>query len=694
MKRLCLITILLIAAIPMFSQPSQTFQWGVKAGGSGADRVADIASMGNNLYVTGQFAGSFTSGNQSVAAENEGGLFLLRLDKNGNTNWIQTLTGTPENKASRITTSGENILVGGTLLGTVNIGKSSFTGEGQALFVSSWTEKGKTNWLSRLSYSGFATLDVLEPTSQGNLLAGGLFQGTLKPEGFEQISLSDKRAYLMPLSSDGKPKALLTSTGKGSHRLVSATTAADGGLLLLFSITGDFGFGGIPAIESPRNMENGLALVKTSSSGEAVWIKLFPGTGYFEGVKVLAMPLGDALICANYSSPVTINDTLMGSKGNMEAALLLFSADGKFKKAKTLASPVAVRALDVMFSRSGNVLVTGYFRQEYATKSFGVKSRSAWGDLFLLQTDANLDEVWHDEPGENAASFSKAFTLDQTGNIVLAGAFNGKLKLQDKSLISDGDDDILVAKYYNCLQKKAIITGNPLLCEGGKTELAVSGDYNTYLWNGQWGQSALTVKQPGIYTVLAYDQTGCAAADTIEIKAMPKTGLGLPSAITVSPNSSALLTADEGFSLYRWSDGETTPQREVAYSDKCDSLYLSLSALSADGCEAKDSVRVKFAHVAAPGANQQVPGTGIYRNLSVKSWPNPVIDKLYFSISENGDYDVALYDEKGSSLYQLDLKGYLKGSEQSVDMTRMTSGPYLLTIRVSGVAFYFKIVKR
>lgn len=679
--------LLLCAALPGFSQPPQTFQWGVKAGGSGADQVAGIASVANNLYVTGQYGESFASGNQSAATENGGGMFLARIDKNGNTNWVQTMTGSPENKASRITTSGENILVGGTLHGTVAIGKSSFAGEGQALFVSSWTEKGKTNGFSRLPYSGFATLDVLETTAKGDLLVGGLFQGVLQPEGFEQISLTDKRAYLITLSSDGKPKALITSTGKGGHRLVSATTAADGGLLLLFSISGNFGFGNLPAIETPRNMEYGLALVKTSPSGDPVWMKLFPGTGYFEGVKVLAMSTGDALVCANYTSPVILNDTLMGSKGNMESALLLFSADGKLKKAKTLASPVAVRILDAMFARNGNVLVTGYFRQEYTTKSFDVTSRSARGDLFLLQTDANLNETWHDEPGENAASFSKAFTLDQEGNIVLAGAFNGKLNLHGKNLVSDGDNDILVAKYYNCLQKKAVITGDPFVCDGGKTGLKVTGDYATYLWNGQWGQSALTVTRPGIYTVMAYDKTGCAAADTILVESLPIPDLGLPSTVTVYPGQPVLLTAADGFTSYRWGDGLTTPQREVEYDSKQTQLDLTVSGVSSAGCTATDTISVKFVK-AEPTASTSA--------TSLRAWPNPVDEKLwwYLDIPLGNTVSVQLCDEKGATAYLTELKGYTTRSVQTIDMTRLTPGSYLLSLRVAGQTFIQKIVKK
>jgi len=693
MKRLYLIIIFLLEGILIFSQPSQTFQWGVKAGGTGEDKVAGITSLGDNFFIAGRFENQFTSGNQTVDG-NKQGIYIARLDNKGNTDWVRTLIGDPMNNATRITSTKENILVGGISQGTIKVEKSAFTSDGQALFVSSWNDKGKIQWLTQYPYQGFATLDALENTPQGNILAGGMFQGTMKPAGFEQTSITEKRAYLMMLSAEGKPQKLWMSEGKGSHRLVSASTADDGNRYLLFSITGDFGFGGIPAKETPRQMEYGLTLVKTNPAGEALWIKYIPGTGFVEGIKVLAMPSGEPLVCANYTNKVTVNDTIMGADGYMATALWLFSADGRLKKSHTLTSPVAVRTLDVLFAHNGNILMTGYFRQEYASSNLNVKSKLSYGDIFLLQTDDQLAEVWHDEPAEEAFSYGKAFTLDRSGNIVLTGAFNSKLDFRGQRLESSGGDDILVAKYYNCLQKKATITGNTMLCEGGKTTLSVSGDFSAYLWNGQWGQSDLTVKQPGVYTVLAYDKTGCAAADTAAVKTIQKNSLGLPVSVTIGPSQPVLLSATEGFTQYRWSDGETTPEREVVYNDKCDSLYLSLQAFSAEGCEARDSVKVKFAHVSTQGSNKQAPGTGIYRNLSVKSWPNPVVDKLYWSISENVEYDVSLYEEKGGALYRSNVKNYLGGSVQTIDMTKMISGVYLLTIRIDGMVTIFKIVKK
>ena len=679
--------VLPLVPLLLFSQPSQTFQWGVKAGGKGLDIVTDITSIENNLYVTGRFGGSFSSGGESTPKGVENGIYVLKLDKNGNTSWVRTLLGTGENNASRITSSGENILLGGTIDGKVQSEKGSFADEGRAIFISRWNENGKVLWLSKLLYNGFATLDVLESTPSEGMVAGGMFQGSIKTDAGELVSPTDKRAYLITLTSAGKPAGAMISWGKGSHRLISSALAKDGGHYLLFSITGDFGFGNGTVTETPHNMDNGLALVKTTVSGETVWTKIFPGTGYFEGIKSLVMPNEDIMICANFTKTIKIYDTVLVAKQGLEAALLTFDGDGRLKSAQSITSPVSVRIMDAMLTHTGNLLVSGYFRQAYTVGGVETTARISRGDMFLLQTDQNQKVLWHDEPGQDAASFTKAITLDQTGNIIFAGAFNGQLSLRDKKLISEGEDDILIARYFNCLQKEASITGNPFLCEGGKTELQVTGDFSAYLWNGQWGKQSLTVTQPGRYTIAAYDRTGCASTDTIEIKTLPPATLGLPAQLEVFPGQEVALIAASGFHSYLWNDELATPDRTVQWDSSADSLKLTLTAVSGNSCPAADTVMLKFARI-KEGFEKS--------DQTISAWPNPVTGILTWSAKIPGinTVSVILTDAKGVAVYRSELNNLLEGSIQKVDMTGLASGNYLLSLKAGDNVYNHKIVKK
>lgn len=670
----------------VLGQSPQKFQWGVKAGGIGADKIAGITAVGTNLYVTGQYSGRFTSG--SVSTPEGNGIFLSRLDKNGKTDWIRSITGDERNSVSRIATSDKNILIGGLITGAIKIEKELFDGKGQSVFVSLWSDMGKPLWLTRIPYTGYVTVDVLLKAPDGNYYVGGMFQGTIKSGESEWQSPFERRAFFMTLSPTGKPLKMMASQGKGSHRLVSATTASDGHFYLLYSITGDFGLGNIAPGVTPRDMDNGLVLAKITPAGEVAWLKSIFGKDYLEGFKILSLRSSDVLVCANYTQSLKINETIVQSKGGVEMALLLFSDKGEFIKSGRVVSPVAVRGMDALLVNKENILITGYFRSEYSTGKELVKSPSSLGDLFLLQTNSFLETIWHDAPGQDAASYSKSVTVDEAGNIVLAGAFKGELSLKGKKMVSeDKDDDIFIAKYCNCLLKEATIAGNPFLCSGGTTELSLKGDYQTWSWNGQSGKSALTVTKPGFYTVLAYDRIGCATSDTVEVITLPKTDLGLPDEATLYPSQPLILEAKTGFSSYQWSDGETFPSREVSFETAKNEEQLILTAVSKNGCIATDTVKLKQAANSITGSDP---------DNRVQVWPNPVDNLLMWSASmEDADrIAVSLFDDKGIAVYTRELKTFPAGSVQSLDMTGMASGNYILSLKAGNRSFNRKIVKK
>ena len=207
------------------------------------------------------------------------------------------------------------------------------------------------------------------------------------------------------------------------------------------------------------------------------------------------------------------------------------------------------------------------------------------------------------------------------------------------------------------------------------------------IWNGQSGKSALTVTKPGIYTVLAYDRIGCAASDTVEVITLPKTDLGLPDEATLYPSQPLVLEAKTGFSSYQWSDGETFPSREVSFETAKNEEQLILTAVSKNGCIAADTVKLKQAANSITGSDP---------DNRIQVWPNPVDNLLMWSACmEDADrIAVSLFDDKGIAVYSRELKTYPAGSVQTLDMTGMAAGNYILSLKTGSRSFNRKIVKK
>ena len=412
MRKLIILTIVLALVIPLSAQ--QAFHWGVQAGGKNSDVINDITSLDNNIYVTGRFSNDFASGKEKVEAKAMTDIYLIKLNNDGKTLWVRTLTGQGANNATRITAKDNNIFTGGIISESVWNDKKQFPNKGKSIFVSSWDEQGKTNWLTQLSYTGHATLDVLEINPDGTLLAGGLLQGKLTAGGKQLECQNAKRAWSVLLTSEGHPLNAELSSGEGSHRLVSASFDDKSNLYQLFSVSGDFSWISDSIIVFPNSMKSGLVLTKTDYSGKIQWIKTFESTGYSEGIKVLAGKNKELVVCTNFNKELKMQDTILNSASQLETTLSSFNNSGELQWIKSVTSPVKTRALDVLYNRLGNILVSGYFRNSYTINEEQYLSDVQGGNIFLLQFDPKGEMVWHDEPGQDAAGFSKAFTLDQS----------------------------------------------------------------------------------------------------------------------------------------------------------------------------------------------------------------------------------------------------------------------------------------
>lgn len=688
MKYITVIISLLLLVSQLFAQ--QTFEWGVKAGGSNTDIINDIITLGNDTYITGRFNGSMVSGSQNAEGAANNDIYLIRLNPKGGTKWLQTLSGEGFNNASRLAVGDKQILMGGTISETVKQGKKEFAGEGKAVFVSSWSEQGKADWLTRLNYTGHATLDVLEVNPDGSFLAGGLLQGTMEINGEELKNLNAKRAWVATFSAEGQLENAKLSFGEGHHRLVSATTDKQGNQYCLFSVNGHFSMEKDSIIELPKHAKNALVLTKLSQSGESEWTQSITGSAYVEGVKVISNEESGVLVCSNFNKELQAGEIRYNTNSQLESAIFCYTDKGKLEWSKTISSPVKARVMDVLIAGNGNILVSGYFRQSYVFNQEEFFSESSRGDLFLLQFSTKGELVWHDEPGQGAASFCKAFTLDQTGNIILAGGFKGELSFQDKKLKSAGKEDVLVAKYFNCLQNEATITGEEPICDGKEITLTVTGAYQTYIWNNsEWGNTNYVVNSPGTYHVTAYDAKGCAASDTVEIQEATEMGLGLPESIELNEGDETLLRATAGFSKYSWSEGTDGAEYTVSYIPHLDSLKISLSAETFEGCLATDSLVAYFNH--NTGAN-----SGRMLNAVVRAWPNPVETELMWSakIEKPQEVRITLTDGKSINVSTQTIKRYIPGSVQTINMANLAGGNYLLSIRVGETVYNQKIVKR
>lgn len=196
-------------------------------------------------------------------------------------------------------------------------------------------------------------------------------------------------------------------------------------------------------------------LVKTNSSGNLVWSKIFGGTGYDIATAVHQTIDGGYIVSGGFSiTGVPANLIKFNSNGNIVWTRELISSGG---------------ANDVKQTSDSGYIVTG----------------SDYSDVFLAKTDASGNFLWSKTYG--GTSVDRGGSVQQTmdgGYIITGNIFDGGIGYHYSHLIkTDANGDTLWVKVYggtvddrgHCVQQAS---------DGGFIVTGLSSVYNTFISSG------------------------------------------------------------------------------------------------------------------------------------------------------------------------------------------------------------------
>ncbi len=152
--------------------------------------------------------------------------------------------------------------------------------------------------------------------------------------------------------------------------------------------------------------------------------------------------------------------------------------------------------------------------------------------------------------------------------------WNDDYNNSNRTIKNSGKYTIFAANGAGCLDSVSInievipipkskikIVGNNVLCSGEKVILRAE-NYNIeydYLWSNGSTSSEIEVTQEGMYYLTVKNLLGCGTIDSIKIdKSTPFTTTIEKSADYICENSTLILSLDNEFSKYLWSNGEET----------------------------------------------------------------------------------------------------------------------------------------
>ncbi|HKN54868.1 MAG TPA: SBBP repeat-containing protein, partial [Amycolatopsis sp.] len=188
------------------------------------------------------------------------------------------------------------------------------------------------------------------------------------------------------------------------------------------------------------------------AGGQFIWNRQFGGSGVFDAAHAMAVatdPSGNVVVAGSFEGTVNFGTGPMTSSGFKDVFVAKYSAAGVPLWAKSYGEPNDdEEALGVAMDGSGNVIVTGYFKQ---TVNFGTGPLTAagtyLGDVFVAKYSASGAPLWVKQVGSTGFDKGTAVAVDSASNVLVTGYFNGTVNFGLGTVTSAGGPDAFVVKY-------------------------------------------------------------------------------------------------------------------------------------------------------------------------------------------------------------------------------------------------------
>jgi hypothetical protein len=672
------------------AQTQKTWQWVKQIGSNSWDISAGVAcDSKNNLYIAGSFYDTLNCNSKKVKSSGNQDVFVAIFNENGVLKDITIGGGKGNDLATCICITPEDIIsIGGVLTDTASFDKIKAPGTGRRLFVTGMDASGKFIWVSTISISGDALLNMIGSDNQGNIFASGVFEGTLETENQKVTSNGKKDIFLVSLSKAGTIEQLFSFGSDEDDSPGSLSVDASGNVVLAGVFGNYFETGGVKFTGGPKGTLTNAFIAKFGKDFKVQWVNVIPGDDYCHIASLKQDNSGNLYAAGSFSSTLHVAETVLNSRGYTDAFLLKYQADGKLLWGKSFGSWYYDYAAHVNIDNLGGAIITGSLGDNLEIDSLFVELKSADNASLVIQFSPGGKAIWADCISGNGRNFSDGSVLDKQGNLYFTGSFRNVFEKDGDALTSFGDQDVFLAKYYNCLQGRADIFGQHSFCPGVGTELSIRKGFTNVIWNDTISDKYnIMANKPGLYWVKMIDKKGCILADTILVTQNKLPVFSLGNDTTLSVSDSLLLKVEANYSRYMWHDYSSEPEylAKNIYSEPGTSDYW-LTVTDSLSCNYSDTITITYLK------GHDLGETG---NVELITYPNPATDWFYWSLKTDEACQLVaeLIDGNGRKLYHQYFKEYLPGEEKQIYLRKMPSGSYNFRVIDSSSGKIFKTVR-
>jgi len=179
-----------------------------------------------------------------------------------------------------------------------------------------------------------------------------------------------------------------------------------------------------------------------------IWSKSIGNLSYDQFCSGMALDkLNNVIITGNYVGAIDLGGGFSLPTSDLNDVFLIkHNKDGSLLWAKGFGTKGIQTGEDVVTDQNNNIIIVGNFEDSINFGGTTLKSKGSQ-DIFLAKFDAAGNHLWSKSFGDlNYHQITKV-AVDAAGNIYFTGGFDGSVNFGDGLLVSNGENDIFLARF-------------------------------------------------------------------------------------------------------------------------------------------------------------------------------------------------------------------------------------------------------
>ncbi len=501
-------------------------------------------------------------------------------------------------------------------------------------------------WQNTIGGNGFDFLEDIISTSDGGFLLIGISESGISGDK-TQSNLGQGDFWVVKTNSTGVIQWEKTYGGTGDDYAVTGIETSDGGFVIIgdsdSNISGD----------KTQNSKGGLDfwIIKINSTGTKLWDKTLGGSLDDLPIALQETPTGDIIIGGESESSIS-GDKTENSKGGSDHWIVKINSTGTIIWNKTFGGNADDFLATLKLTTDGGFVIG-------ASSSSGIsgdKSENALSieDYWILKISNTNTIDWQKTIGGDATSRSTLSDLILTsdGSYVIAGDSDSGIG-GSKTVITNGGNDLWLLK----LNSSGVI----------QWQNSIGGTDDEYF-------PTLVQKPDGSYAV-AGESLSNISGDKTENSHNDSNDIWL-----VALDANGNVTNDKTLGT----NGIEGAERILLTSDGNFVISSYVDELSGDNTEAPNG-DTDFWILKIDKNTLSTPTINMVNNLNL--FPNPATNNITFTTQLSIE-TVNVFDLNGR------LIKHIKNPDQTIDVSRLTTGMYLLQIKTKNTIITKRLIKQ